>query len=110
VGSQLVEYAIDARLVEVNVVMCCNEHVIHVDHQPSQKDFFGKDCIHHHLESCWGVGQPKKHYRWFEKALVHHEGHFPFISCFDTDVVVPPSNIELGEQGVVSYLVDELWD
>ena len=38
------------------------------------------------------------------------EGHLPLVSILDVDVVVPPSNVELGEDFGIFYLVDEVLD
>ena len=38
------------------------------------------------------------------------EGHFPLVSILDMNVVVPPSDVKLGEDLGVFYLVDEVLD
>ena len=38
------------------------------------------------------------------------EGHFPLVSVLDADVVVSPSDVELGENLGIFHLVDEILD
>ena len=51
--------------------------------------------IHHGLECCWGIGESEIHYEGFKEAIFGFEGRFVFVPFFDTDVVVPPSDIKL---------------
>jgi hypothetical protein len=46
--------------------LCINDAIIHEDGEPSFLDLPSKYGVHHHLKSCWGIGEPKKHYHWFE--------------------------------------------
>jgi hypothetical protein len=76
-----------------------DDAVIYKDGEPSFLDFSLKYCIHHHLECCWQVGEPKEHCSQLKQSFQHQEGCFPFISWFDSYVVVAPSYIELCEKG-----------
>src|SRR5712672_1256737 len=69
---------------------------------------FLEDGVHHHLKGGRGVGQPKKHDRWFEQPFVSNEGCFPLVSFSDANVVISPSYVELGKQGSCAGLVYEL--
>jgi len=51
------------------------------------------------LEGSRGVGQSKEHYSWFKQSFWRFEHGFPFISFFDSDVVVSPSYVEFGKEG-----------
>src|SRR5258708_3532108 len=83
----------------VRVSFCMNGQVVHVNGKPSLGYLFAKDGIHHHLESCWRVGEPKEHNRRFEESFRSEERRFWFISGFDVYIVVSPSNIEFREEG-----------
>jgi hypothetical protein len=62
------------------------------------------------LEGRGGVGQSKKHDSWFKESQVGNERCFPFVSFFDSDVVVPPAHIELGEERRAFHSIDQLGD
>ena len=110
IDEEFVKDSMNAFSVELQVVMCCDEHIIHVDDKPSFSEFFFKDGIHHHLECCWGVSHSKKHHCWFKQSFVHDEGCFPLIPISYPNVIVSPADVELGEQGSASRFIDELWD
>ncbi|KIJ60822.1 hypothetical protein HYDPIDRAFT_97867, partial [Hydnomerulius pinastri MD-312] len=66
---------------------------------------FSEDVIHHRLERCWGVGKAEEHDRRFEEPAVSPEGGLPFVSFFDTDIVVSPAYVKLGEDfGVFEFV------
>jgi hypothetical protein len=75
-------------------LFCVYRHVVHVDRHPSFRYFFGEDRIHHRLEGCGGVGESKEHDRGFEQAFVSDKGGLPFVSFFDLDIVVSPTDVE----------------
>jgi len=49
--------------------------------------------IHHGLERGRAIGETEKHDKGFKQSFVGNEGSFPFITFFDLDIIVPPSNI-----------------
>jgi hypothetical protein len=65
-----------------------------------------KDYVHHHLEGCWQVGETKEHDHRFKEALYGEEGGFPLISIFNANIIVPPTDIEFGEQGASAEAID----
>jgi len=65
-------------------------------------NFSAEDHVHHHLEGGGGIGQPKEHDCWFEESFWGKERRFPFVSLFDTDIVVSPTYIEFSEEGATS--------
>jgi len=69
------------------------ENVIKVYEDMSLRDFDVEDVVHHCLEGSRGIGKSKKHDKRFKEALICSEGSFEFISFFDTNIIVPPSNI-----------------
>ena len=87
-----------------------NQDVIHVNSQPSFSNHIPERIVHESLEGGGGIGKTEEHDGWFKKAFMDDEGCFPLISFFDVDVVVPPTNIKLWEDGGVSDLVNEVRD
>ncbi|KAF9800169.1 hypothetical protein IEO21_10419 [Rhodonia placenta] len=64
-----------------------------------------EDVIHHRLEGRGGVGETEEHHQGFVQSLVSHKGHLPFISGFDPDIIVSPSNVELHkERSTVEFI------
>jgi hypothetical protein len=52
-----------------------------------------KYIIHHGLESSWGIGETEEHDKGFKKSTIGAKSGFVFISFFDPNIVVAPSNI-----------------
>jgi hypothetical protein len=86
------------------------EKVVHVDDEPSFGNHVSERVIHETLEGCWEVGKSKKHYHGFEEAFVGDESGLPLMSVFDSDIIVPPSDVELGECFGIPEFVDEVGD
>ncbi|KAF9799687.1 hypothetical protein IEO21_10523 [Rhodonia placenta] len=57
-----------------------------------------EDDIHHCLESHGGIGEAEKHHQGFVQPPVSYKGSLPFITGFDPNIVVSPSEIELCEE------------
>ena len=74
-----------------------NEEIIHVNDKPSFCDHVAKGVIHEALESGRGIGETKEHHDWFKESFMCDEGSFPLMPIFDSDIIVSPSNVELGE-------------
>ena len=83
-----------------------NEHVVHVDDQPSFSQFLFEYGVHHHLEGHGGVGEAEEHNCRLEQSFVGDEGGLPFIALFDSHVIVTPLDVELSEEHARAYLVD----
>jgi hypothetical protein len=73
-------------------------------------DFLSEDVVHHGLKGCWRICESKEHNRWFEQSFARFKGCLPFVSLFDTDVVVSPSYVEFGEQFLSGEVVDQFSD
>jgi hypothetical protein len=71
---------------------------------------FMENGIHHHLECCGGVSETEEHHGGFKESLWGEEGSLPLISWLNSDVIVPPADIELGEEGAAAEAVNGLWD
>ena len=66
-------------------------------------DHVNEDVVHHVLERCRGVGQPKEHYEWFVQSPVGDERGFILVPFSDPDVIEPPSDVEFAEEFRVLY-------
>src|SRR5712671_3674913 len=98
----------DAFLVVSQVIVRGNQHIVHVDDEPSFVNFVLEDGVHHHLKGGWGICQPEEHDRWFKQSFIGDKGCFPLVSPSNADVVVSPSNVEFSEQSPGTGFVYEL--
>src|SRR5712675_2129705 len=94
--------------MEYWVVGGCNQHVVHVYRQPAFSYLLFEYSVHHCLEGGGGVGETEEHDRRFVQPIICDEGSLPLVAFFDTHVVVTPANVELGEQLLHPYSVDQL--
>ena len=67
-----------------------------------------KDSIHHGLEGGWRVCESKEHHCGFEQSFGGKKRSFPFVSFFDPNVIVSPSDVHCGEQHASAEMVDDL--
>ena len=74
-----------------------DEEVIHVDDKPPFHNHISEGVVHESLECSQRVGKSKEHDCWFKKPLVGDEGGFPLMAIFDVNIVIAPSDVELGE-------------
>ena len=74
-----------------------DDDVIDVDGDLSSVDEVSEDMVHYRLKRRGRVCQSKEHDRWFEQSSVHSECRFPFVSLFDSYVVVSPLYVKLRE-------------
>ena len=74
-----------------------DDDVINIDGDLSRVDEVSEDVVHYQLERRWRICQSKEHDCWLEQSSVHSEGHFPFVSLFDSYVVVSPLYVKLRE-------------
>ncbi len=91
----------DDLLVAWLVVAGGDEDVVHVDEQFGRVAHFhfSEHAVHGALEGRGGVGQSKEHYSRFEQPFGCFESGFPFVSLLNSDVIVSPLYVELGEEG-----------
>ena len=76
----------------------------------SFSDHVMEGVVHEMLEGGQGVGHPKEHYEGFKESSVCCKCSFPLVSVFDMHVVVPPTDVELGEDLRSLEFVDEVGD
>ena len=87
-----------------------DEEVIHIDDKPSFSDHVSERVVHELLECGGGVAKTKEHDCGFEKSFVGDEGSLPLVAVLDSKIVVPPTNIELGEVASIFQLVHKVGD
>src|SRR6266404_8886531 len=92
-----------------------NEDVIHVDDntgplcEKAKLNVF-EDLIHHGLKGTWRISQTKEHDSWFKETIFGLKCRFFFITSLDSNIVISPSYVELGEDICVLHLTDEIGD
>ena len=74
-----------------------DDDVVDVDGELPGVDEVSEDVVHYQLERRGRICQSKKHDCWFEQSSVRLECRFPFVSLFDSDVIVSPSYVKLRE-------------
>ena len=66
--------------------------------------------MHEPLEERWRIGEPKVHYLWQVCPVTHFKGSLPLVFLYYPDVVVPPSDVKLGETPLSSEILQEFSD
>ncbi len=87
-----------------------DQDVIQVDGHFSFSDQVSEDVVHHPLESGGRVCEPKEHDCGFKQSPIYAKSRLFFVSLLYVDVVIPPSDVELGEVLGSMELVDEFGD
>ena len=94
---QFVQNVVNTEFMKDVIILCSDDHVIHVDPKPTLCNFLLEDVVHHSLKRGRGISQAEEHNRWFKEAFAGFEGSLVFIAFFNVNVVVTPSNVKLGE-------------
>jgi hypothetical protein len=71
--------------------------IVNVDLEPAFSNHVGENTIHKRLEGERTITEPEEHYSGFEETKRHDEGAFPLVLFLDSDIVVSPTYIKLGE-------------
>ena len=89
----------DNLLMEIFVIPCGYEHIIHVDEDASRVPCLerGKDPIHTSLKDSWGIRHPKEHALQLVMAIWSFECKLPAVLGLNPDVIVPISDVKSGE-------------
>ena len=88
--------------------MSANGQVVHVNDKPSCSDVVSEVEVHKCLECRWGAAKPKKHHRRFEQSKRRDEGSLPLITLFDSNVIISPLYVKLGEERELVEIVDKV--
>ena len=105
--GQHVQYVMDYSLVQLFIVPCGYEHIVHVDENapgvPGLEG--GEDSIHAPLEHGGSVGHTKEHALGFIMTIGSLECQFPAIFGFHLNVVVAVTDVEGGEDSFAMQLL-----
>ena len=104
--SKTCEDATGTLMVQFEVVFGVYPQIVHIDLEPSLGDHVGKDVVHERLKCRRGVAEAKEHYGGFIESERGDECCLPLVFLPDTDVVIAPSDIKLGEQCGVFHIID----
>jgi hypothetical protein len=85
-----------------------DEDIIEVDADNTFHNQILENVVHHHLEGRWGVGESKKHHQWFIEATIFSKCCLPLITLLHAYIVVPPSDVEFGEELCTAQLINKL--
>src|SRR3981189_3261653 len=85
-----------------------NEDVVHIHDNNATSDEISKKMIHHSLERSWRIGESKEHHQGFEKAFVCDKSGLPFVTFFNSYVVITPTYVQLGKDLGTFQLVNKL--
>jgi len=81
-------------------------YVVHVYCKGSSCDLFLEQGVHHGLECCWGIGESKEHYCWFEESLIRYKGCLVSVFLYYLHHIVPPADVDHCDQFGVAYSID----
>ena len=84
--------------------------VVHINFKPLFGDHISEDVIHKCLKRGWGIAEAKEHHCGFKETKGSNERSLPLISVMDSNVVVPPTNIEFGTKSGVFHVINEFRD
>ena len=87
-----------------------DKKVVHVNNEPPFCNHIMERVIHELLEGGRRIGETEEHYSWFEESFMGKESGFPLVSIFDTDVVIFPTDIKLGENLCPLQFINEVRD
>src|ERR1700733_712876 len=74
-----------------------DEDVIHIDRYISFSYEICEYRVHEGLKGSRTVGHSEVHDFGFVETSISHYGSLPFVSFLDSNVMIPPSDIELSE-------------
>ena len=96
--------------VDVNrgVVVGHNEHVVHVDEQPSVGELMDEQIVYHVLEGSRQVAETEEHYQRLEEPILRDKGSQPFVSFSDSDIVIAGTNVHLRKESFSFEFVEEI--
>ena len=90
------------------VIVRVDEEVVHIDDKPSFSNHIPEGVGHESLESGGVIGHAKEHNCGLIESPVGNEGGFPLVSVLDSDIVISPLHIKLGEDLGIFEFVNEI--
>ena len=104
--SEMLEDSSGSFVMEGEIILGVNAHVVHVNLKPLLCDHVHANMIHECLEHRGCVGEPKEHDRGFKQPQWGDECHFPLVFFPKPNVVIPPLDVELGKERRVLHIVN----
>ena len=93
-------------VMQVQIVLCVDTEIVHVDLKPFLRDHVSKDMIHEGLE-CWrSIAETEKHDGGFIETKGSNECGLPLIFFVNVNIVISPSDVEFGEESGVFHVID----
>ena len=87
-----------------------DEDVVQVHKNVALIDEVPKNFVHHALEGGGGVAESKEHDGGLKQSSICSKRSLPLVSLPHSHIVVPPSNVQLGEVPGILDPVDEFLD
>ena len=106
--AKYLERFTDAVYMNRGVVVGRDEHIVHIDEQPSVGKLMDEQIVHHMLEGGGRVAETEEHYQRFEESIFRDKGGQPFVSFGDSDIVIAGADIHLREKSFSFEFVKEI--
>jgi hypothetical protein len=87
-----------------------DEDVVEVYVNHTFHDEVLENVIHHHLEGGGRVSESEKHHQWLVEATISTTRCLPLVTLFHSNILVPPSYIELREEFRAVKLIHQFRD
>ena len=84
--------------MQCGVVRGVDENIIHVNGDVAFVDELTEEVVHHGLEGGGGICEAKEHDHWLKEAAIRFERGLPLVAIAHTDIVVPPTDIQLRKE------------
>ena len=81
--------------------------VIHVNLQPTLSNHVSEDMVHECLKHGRSIAKAKEHNHRFVKTKGSDKCGFPLVFFMNLDIVISPSNVELGQKGRILHVSNQ---
>src|SRR5207237_2433558 len=78
-------------------VLRSDQNIVHVRVDLPSIEEGSQDVVDHRLKCCRRIGEPEEHDQRLEETPCGPKSCLPFVTRLDPDVVVPPTDVKLGE-------------
>ena len=90
------------------VIFGVDKEVVHIYDEPSFCNHIPEGVGHESLKGGGGIGHAEEHDSGFVKSLMGDEGGFPLVTVLDSNIVISPSYVKLGEDLGIFEFVNEV--